>query len=181
MTSGDNTSPKQIQLGLHIYMGGIGFQEFWILVFTGLAIRLFAELKATSTRPGWKKMLRILFATLALITVSISQRLALTSGYSQIVFQIRVIYRLVEFSEGVNSTLTDHEAFFYCLEAVPMLSALSLFNIWHPGAILVGPDSEFPKKEKKSKSKKQSKKGNSKQSRETGEYVYDDHISLQVV
>jgi hypothetical protein len=44
-----------------------------------------------------------------------------------------------------------HEAPFYCLEATPMFLALLLWNVYHPGRILVGPDSEFPKKEKKSK------------------------------
>jgi hypothetical protein len=51
-----------------------------------------------------------------------------------------------------------HEAPFYCLEALPMFSALLLWNIFHPGQVLVGPDSEFPKKEKKSKKSKKSEK-----------------------
>jgi hypothetical protein len=33
----------------------------------------------------------------------------------------------------------------YCLDALPMLFAIFLLNIWHPGRCLVGPDSEFPK------------------------------------
>jgi hypothetical protein len=44
-----------------------------------------------------------------------------------------------------------HEAPFYTLEALPMFAALLLWNIFHPGQVLVGPDSEFPKKVKKSK------------------------------
>jgi hypothetical protein len=44
-----------------------------------------------------------------------------------------------------------HEAPFYCLEALPMFVALTLWNVVHPGKVLVGPDSEFPKKAKKSK------------------------------
>ncbi|KAJ7581562.1 RTA1 like protein-domain-containing protein [Mycena floridula] len=103
MASGDNPA-KTIQLGLHIYMGGIGFQEFFLLIFVALAIR--------------------------------------------------VIYRLAEFSQGVNSTLTNHEAFFYVLEATPMIIGFTILNIWHPGRFLVGPDSEFPKKVKKSKAAK---------------------------
>jgi hypothetical protein len=44
-----------------------------------------------------------------------------------------------------------HEALLYCLEALPMLIAIALWNVSHPGKLLVGPDSEFPKKQSKSK------------------------------
>jgi len=139
MTSGDD--PKTIQLGLHIYMGGIGFQEFFVLVFVALAIKLYKELSDvgyTGRPTEWRTLLRVLLATLVLIT-------------------IRIIYRLVEFSQGVSSNLTNHEAYFYVLEATPMALALILLNVWHPGMYLVGPDSEFPKKEKKAKKSKASK------------------------
>ena len=57
--------------------------------------------------------------------------------------QIRIIYRLVEFSDGFDTTLTRHEAFFYCLDSVPMFFGFGLFNIYHPGRVLVGPGSSF--------------------------------------
>lgn len=69
----------------------------------------------------------------------------------------------------MNSPTSKHEAYFYCFEALPIASALILFNIWHPGTVLVGPESDFPKKAKKSK------KG-------TGEEdAHNDRIPLQVV
>ncbi|KDQ51946.1 hypothetical protein JAAARDRAFT_40566 [Jaapia argillacea MUCL 33604] len=127
---------KLITLGLHIYMGGIGMQEFFILLFTGMAIRFHKKAIATGDLLGrptdWRALLYVLYATLTLIT-------------------IRICYRLAEFSSGIINTLTTHEAFFYCLEAVPMFSALLLYNIWHPGRVLIGAESEFPKKEKKAK------------------------------
>lgn len=63
-------------------------------------------------------------------------------------FQIRIIYRLVEFSAGTgtNNPLPTHEAYFYALDAVPMVIAASIMNILHPGQVLIGPESEFPKK-----------------------------------
>ena len=38
---------------------------------------------------------------------------------------------------------------FYILEAGPMTLCMFIFNIFHPGTVLVGDESEFPKKEKK--------------------------------
>ena len=43
-----------------------------------------------------------------------------------------------------------------------MLFALFLFNLVHPGRILIGPDSEFPKKVKLSKEEKRSLKAEKK-------------------
>jgi RTA1 like protein len=53
---------------------------------------------------------------------------------------------MVEFSGGQTSSnpLPYHEAYFYILEAVPMLLAILAFNIIHPSSVLVGPDSEVP-------------------------------------
>ena len=67
-------------------------------------------------------------------------------GFANCKSQTRIIFRLAEFSSGPEkpSTLTTHEAPFYILEAIPMLAALMIFNIIHPGVILRGPDSEMP-------------------------------------
>ncbi|KAF9530893.1 RTA1 like protein-domain-containing protein [Crepidotus variabilis] len=134
--STDDSTGKIVKTGLHVYMGGIGFQEFFMLLFTLMVIKFHREmLNVEYPRPGWKKMVYMLYAVLLLIT-------------------IRIIYRLVEFSQGVYSTLTMHEVYFYVLEALPMMLAFLILAIWHPGTVLVGPESEFPKKEKKSKKDK---------------------------
>ncbi|KAK7018502.1 RTA1-domain-containing protein [Favolaschia claudopus] len=132
MISSDD--PKTALLGIHIYMGGIGLQQFFVLGFTALVIRFHYKMQRLEGSTEWKRPLYLMYTSLALITV-------------------RIVYRLIEFSSGVYSTLTMHEAPFYCLEALPMFIALLLWNICHPGQVLVGPDSEFPKKEKKSKRK----------------------------
>lgn len=61
-------------------------------------------------------------------------------------YQIRIFFRLIEFSGGKTSSnpLPFHEAYFYILEAVPMIFAIFVFNVTHPGSILLGPDSELP-------------------------------------
>ncbi|KAJ6589223.1 RTA1 like protein-domain-containing protein [Mycena capillaripes] len=118
--------------GIHIYMGGIGLQQIFVLGFTALVVRFHYKMKRLHGSTEWKRPLYVMYASLTLIT-------------------LRIVFRLVEFSSGVYSPITMHEAPFYCLEALPMFVALLLWNIFHPGQVLVGPDSDFPKKEKKSK------------------------------
>ncbi|KAJ6258386.1 hypothetical protein Dda_6426 [Drechslerella dactyloides] len=148
--------------GLHIYMGGIGFQLFWILVFSAVAWRF--RMKAVMERvrgvgvereTNWRHLLAVLYFTLLAIV-------------------IRIIFRLVEFSGGeFNNNLTTHEVFFYVLEATPMFMACLTWNIFHPGRFLVGPDSEFPRlsrKEKKAlKAEKKRVKQEEKQAKEERE------------
>ncbi|KAJ7185340.1 RTA1 like protein-domain-containing protein [Mycena filopes] len=118
-------SPSAAQLGIHIYMGGIGLQECFVLGFTAVVVRFHYKMKQLGGPTPWKRYV--------------------------LVHDIRIIFRLIEFSSGVFSPITMHEAPFYCLEALPMFLALSLWNVSHPGQVLVGPESEFSKKEKKSK------------------------------
>ncbi|EFW20458.1 hypothetical protein D8B26_003164 [Coccidioides posadasii str. Silveira] len=134
MLSGDD--PKTVNLGKYIYMGGIGFQEFFILIFFALAVRFHYKMNYVETihPPAyrWRPLLYTVYAGLVLIT-------------------IRVIYRLCEYSQGVDTPLSKSETAFYVLDAATMAVAIFLFSIFHPGRFLVGPDSEFPKKQKKSK------------------------------
>ena len=60
------------------------------------------------------------------------------------------MFRIVEYSKGLTSTIPNHEAYQYCLDSLPMLIALVLFNIVHPGKIMAGKESDFPsRKERK--------------------------------
>jgi hypothetical protein len=78
---------------------------------------------------------------------------------------MRIIYRFVEFSQGTTSSspILTHESYTYGLDALPMLLATVLLNIVHPGLVLKGQESEFPRltrKEKKAvkRGKKEAKK-----------------------
>lgn len=61
--------------------------------------------------------------------------------------QTRIIFRLIEFSNGTSASnpIPFHEAYFYVFDAVPMAIAITLLSIMHPGMILKGEGSEFPK------------------------------------
>ncbi|KAJ7199596.1 RTA1 like protein-domain-containing protein [Mycena pura] len=128
-------SAKMQLLGIHIYMGGIGIQQLFVCGFTALVVCFHRRMRALDGSTEWKRSLYTMYASIALIT-------------------IRIIFRLIEFSSGLFSPITTHEAPFYVTDALPMFLALLLWNISHPGQVLVGPASEFPKKAKKGKSEK---------------------------
>jgi len=78
-SSGPGESQSAIDLGLHIYMGGIGFQQLAILVFSAMAIQLRVQLlqlekngtlAEVGKEKGWRKLLYSLYASLICITVS---------------------------------------------------------------------------------------------------------------
>jgi hypothetical protein len=143
-------------LGIHLYMGGIGLQQFCILMFTSIAIKFHLIMKQRERtgqvldgRPrNWRMLHYVLYASLALIST-------------------RIIFRLIEFASGLDPSknpIPFHEAYFMCLDALPMFVAIALMNVVHPGRILQGEGSEFPKgptrKEKKAakREKKEAKR-----------------------
>ncbi|KAF5878265.1 putative rta1 domain-containing protein [Botrytis fragariae] len=134
--SGDNATSSQILDGLHVYMGGVGIQQFFIFVFLFFAFKFHQTLRDQSRRSchtprqAWS-LLYALYAVILLIT-------------------IRIIFRLVEYSQGLKSSIPNHEAFQYSLDSVPMLFALVILNIFHPGRIMADQDSSIPgRKERK--------------------------------
>jgi hypothetical protein len=58
-----------------------------------------------------------------------------------------------------------NEAFVYTLDATPMFLALLLLSAMHPGRVLVGPDSEFPRLSRKEKKMLKQEKNTLKQER----------------
>jgi hypothetical protein len=89
----------------------------------------------------------------------------LTTGY----VQVRIIFRLVEFGPGVSrdNPILTNENYVFGLDALPMVIALGLLNVLHPGLVLRGPDSEFPRLTRKEKrALKQEKKERAKTKRQ---------------
>jgi len=158
-STGPGESQSAIDLGLHIYMGGIGFQQLAILAFSAMAVQLhvhLVQLEKNGTlaevgkERGWRRLLYALYASLICITVRnppLPACLSLTPEH----LQIRIVFRLIEYSPAGNTSIPNHEAYFYCLDALPMSVVVYLVNIIHPGTILVGPEAEFPRKTRKQK------------------------------
>ncbi|KAL4924146.1 RTA1 domain-containing protein [Aspergillus undulatus] len=145
LMAGPGVDPTTMKTGIHIYMIGMGVQEFFILCFLLIAIvfhnRILhlekqGALEVGEGKTQWRGLLYALYTSLAFIT-------------------IRIIYRLVEFSSGtdISNPLVSHEWFMYVFDAVPMLFAIGVWNGWHPGAVLKGPDAKMPPSPRKDKKK----------------------------
>ncbi|OQO15346.1 hypothetical protein B0A48_00729 [Cryoendolithus antarcticus] len=133
--AGPGANPAAQRKGTNIYMGGIGMQEGFILLFSGLVIKfhrdqLQAERMGRLTvqkSTGWRWLIVALYACLLAIT-------------------IRIIYRLVEFSAGLgkNNPLPGNETLLYILESIPMTLAMLVWTIVHPGRFMCGEDAKLP-------------------------------------
>jgi hypothetical protein len=130
-----NSSQEEAMRGIHIYMGGIGLQELFVIIFLALAVKFHIEmLKAekgsllAGPKTRWRQLLFALYASLIAITV-------------------RIIFRLVEFSAGntESNPLPNREAYFYVFDGIPMFIAIMIWNLAHPGATLQGPESQLPR------------------------------------
>ncbi|KAM0260875.1 hypothetical protein ACHAPA_010091 [Fusarium lateritium] len=149
--AGPSSPPDERMKAIHIYMGGIGLQEFFIVIFVVLCVIFQRKMHKMNQQGGikafftsdWGRLLCTLYFSLAMISV-------------------RIFYRLIEFSggEGQDNGLVTHEIYFYILEAAPMFLALLAFNIVHPGRIMTGSNSEMPGLFSLIKSKFRGGKGN---------------------
>lgn len=134
--AGPGASAESQQKGLNIYMGGIGMQEGFIVLFLGLVIKFHrdqlqaerAGLLTPEKMTGWKWLVWALYGCLLAITV-------------------RIIYRLAEFSGGLGTSnpLPSNEPVLYVLESTPMWLAILVWNIVHPGRFIHGADAKMPR------------------------------------
>jgi hypothetical protein len=103
----DPTTPNNILLA------GLAFQVFTFFVFLVLlAMFLFRARKVAGTtmRPF----------TIALIAACLF-------------IYLRTCFRLAETAEGLGGSLSTREVYFGCLEFAPVVLALTIFNVFHPG------------------------------------------------
>ncbi|KAF5583712.1 phospholipid-translocating ATPase [Fusarium pseudocircinatum] len=148
----NNEDMNVIRIGQKVYMAGVGLQLAVILIFIGITIFFYFKLRQLEGQ----SMGRMKWLILTMLAVLI-------------LIVIRIVYRLIEFGPGVNehNQLLIHEEYPLGLDATPILIALVLLNIMHPGFVLRGPDSEFPKLSRKEKKAiKQQKKMEKKQAQE---------------
>ncbi|KAL4965744.1 RTA1 domain-containing protein [Aspergillus stella-maris] len=157
--SSDN--PDTAQNGVYIMMGGVALQQSFITFFVVLAVRFHYKLllglrsqpdmikRIIHTVP-WRRLLYALYITLILIT-------------------IRNIFRLIEFSDGVEGYIAVHEAFFYALDALPIFAGLIVMAVVHPSCVLQGPDSEFAPREKNKDRKRRRRRSRGKERENDGE------------
>lgn len=121
-------SKETVLRGVHIYMVGIGIQQAFVFVFTFLVVK-FHLLQRQEPPSARKTRGTTLLIVVYLVLVAIT---------------VRIIFRLAEYAKGFESTIPQHEAYQYGLDSLPMLLALFLLNIFHPGRLMPGRESDFP-------------------------------------
>ncbi|KAI9877485.1 MAG: hypothetical protein M1830_003782 [Pleopsidium flavum] len=97
----------------NILLAGLAFQVFSFLVFLvllGLFLYRARKVAATTMMPF----------TFALVAAAL-------------LVYLRTCFRLAETAQGLMGSLSTHEVFFGCLEFAPIVVAVFIFNLWHPG------------------------------------------------
>ncbi|PQE09686.1 RTA1 domain protein [Rutstroemia sp. NJR-2017a BBW] len=128
--TGTHQSQSAVLRALHIYMVGVGIQQFFICVFLVYAVKFHATTIQQNRQglPTPQNAYRLLYAIYAVI----------------ILITVRIIFRLVEYSSGLHTSIPNHEAYQYCLDSIPMFIALVILNVYHPGRVMAGPASDIP-------------------------------------
>lgn len=103
----DPTTPNNILLA------GLAFQVFSFFVFcVCLGIYLYRARK-------------VIMSSLKAFTAALCT--------ATLLVYIRTCFRLAETAEGLTSSLATHEVYFGCLEFAPIVVAVFILAVWHPG------------------------------------------------
>lgn len=107
---------KDPTMANNILLAGLAFQVFSFFVFcVCLGITLFRARK-------------IVLASLKAFTAALC--------LATFLIYVRTCFRLAETAEGLTSTLATHEVYFGCLEFAPIVIAVFVLAVWHPGKYL---------------------------------------------
>lgn len=107
---------KVIVIGLIVQLVFFGFFIIVSMVFH-LRMRSSPTPVSLSISPPWFTYMRVLYA-------------------ASVFVMVRSIYRVVEYVQGNDGVLQQHEVYLYIFDAVLMLLCCLLFNIMHPSRIL---------------------------------------------
>lgn len=98
----------------HILLGGLAYQVFSIgsfIILTGIFL--------------WRTRKQVKDAGLTIFIAAFS--------FATLMVYLRTVFRLAETAEGLGGDLSTNEVYFGTLEFMPVVLAVTLFTIWHPG------------------------------------------------
>lgn len=146
--------PALKEKGLKIYMGVLGLQELIVVVFTAMGFAFQRKLMQQEQRHLEAGQ----GVSMAGVRAPHNARRPLTAVYVVLgLITLRIIFRLVEFSQWYESYISTHEWFPYLFDAVTILMAMIFFSTVHPGTILRGPRSDFSEERRAKKEEKREK------------------------
>ncbi|KAH7312279.1 RTA1 like protein-domain-containing protein [Stachybotrys elegans] len=108
------------KLGEDILMSGLAFQLAAFCLFLTIFGRfhfLATRMEVETAPHGWRRVVASVYV-------------------SSVLIMTRCVYRLVEFGQGTDEYAFNHEWLFWLFEALPMLGAIGIFCIYHPGRYL---------------------------------------------
>ncbi|TPX31582.1 hypothetical protein SmJEL517_g05110 [Synchytrium microbalum] len=108
-----------LNFGLYSLLAGLAVQVFSIACFLLLAV-IFQRRARVVPGYKWRRLMAALYVSAAFIL-------------------IRSIYRVAEFAQGFLSPISKIEGLLYTFDTAAIFVALAVFNIVHPGNILVAP------------------------------------------
>lgn len=162
----NNGNANLISIGMKLYTAGIGIQLGFVVIFGSMTMWFYYRMHQLSGGVGGMGRMRYLIwallAVLALIVVRCQLYFIMFDFLMEAdfffpslfaPFQVRIVFRLIEFGPGLNSSnkYISNELYPLLLDAMPMTLALILLNVMHPGLVLKGPDGEFPRVSRKEK------------------------------
>lgn len=135
---------ETVQIGENVLIAGLAMQLATFSFFLAIVAKfhmltLGGEGVSDTAGDGWKRVLMAVYISSSMIIVSRPSAVdkikykQVHRRRTDIVNQVRCIYRLIEFALGVFGYPFTHEWMFYVFEAIPMLPAIFIFSIWHPG------------------------------------------------
>ena len=114
----------------NILLAGLAIQVFSFAVFFAVLCACIWRTRQQKDKTAWAISGRAQLLLLALVITSI-------------LIELRTIFRLIETAQGVFGYLSSHEAFFGCLEYLPVVLAVSTWNVLHPGFLAPKDRAEF--------------------------------------
>ncbi|KAI9574463.1 RTA1-domain-containing protein [Boletus coccyginus] len=115
----------QQQTGAHVFLAGLVLQLMSFTLFSGIYIRFLYRVYTLEHNiwehdkgQPWNRGWRTLAAALAVSCIGIL---------------VRSCYRVTELSQGFQGYLATTEAFFYALDTLPLVVAISVYVLFWPG------------------------------------------------
>ncbi|KAH6881032.1 RTA1 like protein-domain-containing protein [Thelonectria olida] len=160
--------PNIARIGTKVYTAGVAIQMTFVIIFGAMTAWFYRRIHQMSRcNNGRMKGLTLVMLAVLLLIV------------------IRTVYRLIEFGPGLNADnpLITKEIYPFALDALPMILALTMLNVMHPGFVLRGMNSEFPSLSRAERTAiRRQKKKEHQQSRATNsacenrEYIRMEHM-----
>ncbi|KAJ3480818.1 hypothetical protein NLG97_g7976 [Lecanicillium saksenae] len=171
----NNDNANLTRIGMKIYTAGIGLQLGFVVIFGVMTAWFYRRMHQVS-RGGSMGRLRFLIWTLLAVLILIMDELHPLFSSAVVINRnhpkVRIIFRLLEFGPGINADnkLITDETYPLVLDAMPMVLALVLLNIMHPGL-------EKKARKQQAREEKMRRKAE-KKARKAGKFV-DEELSQQ--